>query len=118
MTYRHSKAEQETSITWNAETRMANVWTVDPVVIRRLDKLVSAYPETYKLIRVDTLRDSKKYEFPAQYIRFGKPQSEEQQKAKSERAKDLALKYGFKSGQNARVRGGEPGYTYETSDEN
>ena len=44
-----SKFEQETIITFNAEEKTAEIYTADPVQIRRLDSLCTEFPDTYKL---------------------------------------------------------------------
>lgn len=84
--YTLTRAEQETIILWDAEARAATIDTADPVTIRKLDKLVAAHPGIYRLVSEDTLYNAKRYEVPAQYIRFGKPASE----ARRESARRLA----------------------------
>lgn len=79
--YTTTRAEQETVIVWDAEGKTATVDTTDPVTIRKLDKLVAEYPETYQLVSEDTLYNAKRYEVPAKYIRFGKPASEARREA-------------------------------------
>ncbi len=87
--YKLTKAEQETIIRWDAEERIAHIDTAYAPMIVKLDKLVEAYPETYKCVYVDYLYKAKKYEVPASFIRFGKPASEAQKAASRERAKTL-----------------------------
>ena len=71
MAYRISRSEMETTIRWDAEEKVAHIWTCDPVYIRKLDKLVAEAPEAYKCTkRTD---DGAWYEVAAKYIRFGKP---------------------------------------------
>lgn len=79
--YTLTKAEQETIIRWDAEERTAHIDTAYPPMIAKLDKLVTAYPDTYKCVFVDKLYHAKKYEVPAAFIRFGKPASEAQKAA-------------------------------------
>ena len=66
-----TRLEQETIINSNAEEKMAEVYAADPVMIRKLDKMVEKYPEQYKVIRQDDI--SKTYQFPKKLIRFGAP---------------------------------------------
>lgn len=37
--YKISKADQETIITFNPSDKMANIWTSDPIWMRKLEKL-------------------------------------------------------------------------------
>lgn len=66
-----TKAEQETIVNANAEDKLAEVYTADPVMIRKLDKKVKQYPDVYKVIKEDDV--SKTYEFPKKLLRFGAP---------------------------------------------
>ena len=81
MKYNFTKAEQETHITWDAVDNLAHIYTARPSMIRKLDKLVKAYPNEYKCVWTDSLYDAKKYTVPARYIRFGKPASEKKKAA-------------------------------------
>jgi hypothetical protein len=83
MSYQLTRLEQETIVNSNAEEKMAEVYTADPVFIRKLDKMVEKYPETYKVIKQDEI--SKTYQFPKKLIRFGAPVTRvytEEEKAK------------------------------------
>lgn len=78
-----SRIEQETIINSNNAEKMAEVYTADPVMIRKLDKLVEKYPNTYKVVKQDD--ESKTYQFPKKLIRFGAPVTRvytEEEKAK------------------------------------
>ena len=66
-----TRLEQETIVNANAEEKMAEVYTADPVMIRKLDKMVEKYPNQYKVIKEDDV--SKTYQFPKKLIRFGAP---------------------------------------------
>ena len=68
-----SKFEQETIITFNAEEKTAEIYTADPVQIRRLDSLCTEFPDTYKLKKQDSV--SKTYTVPKEYITFRKPRN-------------------------------------------
>ena len=78
---KHCKAEQETTIRWDAEERIAHIDTAYAPMIAKLDKLVEAHPDTYKCVFVDERYHAKKYRVPAAFIRFGKPASEAQKAA-------------------------------------
>ena len=78
-----TRIEQETIVNANAEEKMAEVYTADPVMIRKLDKMVEKYPDQYKVIKEDDV--SKTYQFPKKLIRFGAPVTRvytEEEKAK------------------------------------
>ena len=92
--YKLIKAEQETIIRWDAEERIAHIDTAHAPMIAKLDKLVAAYPETYKCVFVDSLYKAKKYKVPASYIRFGKPASEAQKAAARESMKAIRQEAG------------------------
>lgn len=79
--YTLTRAEQETVIVWDAEARTATIDTADPVTLRKLERLAAQFPEAYRLVSEDTLYNAKRYEVPAQYIRFGKPASDAQREA-------------------------------------
>lgn len=66
-----SRYEQETVINYNNEESFASVYTRDPVIIRKLDKLCDKYPDAYKLVCEDDI--SKTYEFSKKLVRFGAP---------------------------------------------
>lgn len=79
--YTLTRAEQETTVRWDALDRIATIDSADPVTIRKLDKLVAEFPDTYRCVRVDDIYPAKRYEVPARYIRFGKPASVAQREA-------------------------------------
>lgn len=88
MPYNLSRYEMETHITWNAEEKIASIWTCDPVSIRKLDKLVSQFPETYKC--VERGGDFAKYQVAAKFVRFGKPVSEARREANMRNIEKIA----------------------------
>lgn len=65
--------EQETTIRWDAQERIAHIYSANPSVIRKLDKLVEKYPQTYACVWEDDKWVAKKYRVPARWIRFGGP---------------------------------------------
>jgi hypothetical protein len=91
--YKLTQEEKETTINWCAADDTVTVDTADPVVLRKLDKLAEAYPDTYRVVRIDPNYVAKTYSFPAKYIRFVKPASEAKiaamQKARSFTSKHL-----------------------------
>lgn len=91
MPYSLSIYEMETHITWNAEEKIASVWTCDPASIRKLDKLVSACPETYKC--VERSSDFAKYRVAAKFIHSGKPASEALREASKRNAEQMAQRW-------------------------
>ena len=45
-----TKCEMETVVNYNAGEQTATVYTRDKSVMRRLDRLVADYPDSYKLL--------------------------------------------------------------------
>lgn len=86
-----SRWEQETIINYNNEEKGASVYTADPVIQRKLDKLVEKYPDDYKLNKVEVINETqsgKFYELSSKkFISFRPPvhMTEEQKKAAAER---------------------------------
>jgi hypothetical protein len=78
MMYNLSREEQETTINWCRVDNIATIDTADPVEIRKLDRLVKAFPDVYKVQRIDAHYNAKTYTVPAKHIRFGKPASKRQ----------------------------------------
>ena len=74
----YSRYEQETSIVWDEEEKLARIYTSSPVTLRKMDKLCEACPETYKCVWVQSDGLAKKYEVNKRFIRFGKPATEAQ----------------------------------------
>ena len=73
--YTLTREEQETNINWCRAEDTATINTADPVVLRKLDKLAEAYPDVYKVQRINPHHDGRMYSVPARYIRLGKPAS-------------------------------------------
>lgn len=84
-----SRAEQETVIRWDAEENIAHIDTANPATIRKLDKLVEAYPDIYRCVRADREYLAKRYTCSASFIRVGKPASEAVRAASRAKAKNL-----------------------------
>lgn len=66
-----SKYEQETIINFNACESDAIVFTRDKAVIRKLDALVTEFPEVYKCIGETDI--DKTYSMPKKYVSYRKP---------------------------------------------
>lgn len=84
--------ERETIITFNAAEDTAEVYTADPVYIRKLDKLCEQSPDTYKFMEklsAKRCKESKTYSMPKRLVKFRSPItreiSEEQRAALAER---------------------------------
>lgn len=84
-----SRAEQETVIRWDAEENIAHIDTANPATIRKLDKLVKAYPDIYRCVRIDREYLAKRYTCSASFFRIGKPASEAVRAASRAKAKNL-----------------------------
>lgn len=91
MTY--TRAEQETSIVWDEEMKVANIYTASPISMRKLDKLCEACPDEYKQTWTETDKNgrvtSAKYQVPAKLVRFAKPASEARREAGRKAAASL-----------------------------
>ena len=76
----YSRYEQETSIVWDEDGKVARIYTASPISMRKLDRLCEGFPDAFK--RVWTEKDAQgnvtaaKYETVCKLIRFGKPASE------------------------------------------
>lgn len=68
-----TRYEQETVINYNAGEQTATAYTRDKAVMRKLDRLVADFPDTYKLMEQDEV--SKTYSFPKSYISYRKPRA-------------------------------------------
>lgn len=69
--YSLSRTEQEVVIGFNAAEDTAELYTADPVWMRKLDKLVEQNPEQFKEGRQETYQGkviAKRYTFPKRFI--------------------------------------------------
>ena len=66
-----TRYEQETIINFNAEEKTATLYTRDPAVIRKLDSLVTEYPDTFKQVGGTDI--DKTYEMPKSAVTYRKP---------------------------------------------
>ena len=76
-----TRYEQETIINFNAQDQMATLYTRDPSVMRKVDALVTEYPDIFKCIGKTDI--DKTYEMPKSVVTYRKPRriSEEQREA-------------------------------------
>ncbi len=61
-----TKYEMETVVNYNAGEQTATVYTRDKSVMRRLDRLVADYPDSYKLLNQTDI--DKTYSMPIRYL--------------------------------------------------
>lgn len=70
----YSRAEQETSIVWDEEEKVARIYTASPVSMRKLDKLCEEFPNEYTRIWVEQGTKGQvtaaKYTVPSMRIKF------------------------------------------------
>ena len=66
-----TKYEMETIVNYNAAEQTATVYTRDKAVMRKLDRLVEAYPESYRLVEQTEI--DKTYSMPKSYVTYRKP---------------------------------------------
>ena len=69
--YHLSKYEQEVVISFSAADGIADIYTADPVWIRKLDKLVQQNPEQFIPGKVETYQGeivAKRYTFPKRFL--------------------------------------------------
>ena len=66
-----TRYEQEVVINFNADGEMATVYCANPSWLRKMDALVTEFPDTFRLIRQTEI--SKTYEMPKRLVRIGKP---------------------------------------------
>ena len=65
------RIEQETIINFNAGEQEATVYTSDKATMRKLDVLVTEFPDIYKCIKGTDI--DKTYSMPKQYVNYRKP---------------------------------------------
>ena len=90
---RLTRYEQETIILMNAGDKKATVYTADRTVMRRLDALVKAYPESYRIVSEDAL--SKTYHMPKTYVGYRKPRTISE--TKRQQARDIMKKINLRA---------------------
>ncbi len=83
-----TKYEMETVVNYNAGEQTATVYTRDKSVMRKLDRLVADYPDSYKLLKQTDI--DKTYSMPKSYITYRKPRmvsDEQREQARQRMAK-------------------------------
>lgn len=98
-----TKYEMETTVNYNAGEQTATVYTRDKAVMRKLDRLVEAYPESYRLLEQTDI--DKTYSMPKSFVNYRKPRAvsaEQREQARLRMAK-------LNSGDNCREESGGSG---------
>ena len=76
----YMRQEQETSIVWDEEEKVARIYTASPVSMRKLDRLCEAFPVEYLKVWEEKDADGRvtaaRYETGCKRVRFVKPASE------------------------------------------
>lgn len=83
-----TKYEMETVVNYNAGGQTATVYTRDRSVMRKLDRLVADYPDSYKLLKQTDI--DKTYSMLKSYITYRKPRTvsdEQREQARQRMAK-------------------------------
>ena len=73
MRYQLKLCEQEVTIRFDMEEKIAHIYASAPSWIRKYDKLVEEFPEYYKCVKVDELGYYKKYECPMKLMNPRRP---------------------------------------------
>lgn len=79
--YTIKRCEREMHISWDDDEKRARIFTNIPSKIRKLDALVSEFPQTYRCICEDETNEAKQYIVDARYVRFGKPMRDDVREA-------------------------------------
>lgn len=86
-----SLVEQETIINYNQAEAVAEIYTHDPRLIKKLEQLASKHPEQI------TRKDAHNFLVPKRCVSVREPYSAERRKAASERARAAGYKPPMKS---------------------
>lgn len=87
-----TKYEMETVVNYNAGEQTATVYTRDRSVMRKLDRLVEDYPDSYKLIRQTNI--DKTYSMPKSYVTYRKPRAVSEEQREQARLRMAKLNVG------------------------
>ena len=75
----YTRLEQETTIRWDEEEKLARIYTASPISIRKLDKLCQDHPDEYICTWSEKNSDGRttaaKYEVYKGFVRFSKPRT-------------------------------------------
>ena len=74
--YKWRNDGKETIIRWDADQRIASIYTAIPATLRKLDMLCETCPEEYTRTWIDADGSAARYLVRASLIRFAKPASE------------------------------------------
>lgn len=100
MAYHLSRVEQEVVISFNAEEDTADLYTADPVWIRKMDKILEQNPEQFKPGRWEYYEGkviAKRYTFPKKFITIrtkARTLTDEQREASTKRLLSAKLSNG------------------------
>jgi hypothetical protein len=76
----YMRCEQETSIVWDEEEKVARIYTASPVSMRKLDKLCEDYPAEYRKVweekDVEGRVTAARYQTGCKRVKFARPASE------------------------------------------
>ena len=76
-----TRYEQETIINFNAGEQTATLYTRDPVIMRKIDALVTEYPNIFKCICETDI--DKTYSMPKSVVAYRKPRKLSLERKKS-----------------------------------
>ena len=92
----YMRPEQETSIVWDEEEKVARIYTSSGVSLRKMERLCEQFPDAYRRVWTEKDADGRltaaKYETVCKYIRFGKPASEARKAVARENAQRMLEK--------------------------
>ena len=76
----YMRCEQETSIVWDEEEKVARIYTASPVSMRKLDKLCADYPAEYRKVWEEKDAEGRvtaaRYQTGCKRVKFARPASE------------------------------------------
>lgn len=76
----YTRQEQETSIVWDEEEKVARIYTCSPVSMRKLDKLCQDYPAEYVKVWEEKEAEGRvtaaRYQTGCKRVKFARPASE------------------------------------------
>ncbi len=88
-----TRYEQEVHVSFTMEDEMATLYTSSTVWLKKMDKIVKAYPDQFKVVDTGKINGeiiSKTYEFPIKYFKILKPRKELSDERKQELKERLA----------------------------
>ena len=94
-----SRYEQETVVNYNAGEQTATLYTRDKAVMRKLDRFVADFPDTYKLTGQDEV--SKTYSFPKSHVSYRKPRAVSTEQR--ERARQMMIRRNIVSNKDKAI---------------